>query len=131
MLGIAGILLELSPSHLVRQGPQIVSRQPPQDALALDRAMRHLGDLVWAADGEAGVKSTSNRPSRKVIVGTAMQAFWVQYPGLEKRLKQLTDIVDQMAAQAKEKYDRGLDLAILPETAITGEAGGDAIGWDR
>src|SRR2546427_12969875 len=32
-----------------------------------------------------------------------------------------------MAAQAKMKYGRGLDLAVLPETAITGEAEGDAL----
>lgn len=33
-----------------------------------------------------------------------------------------------MAAQAENKYRRGLDLAVLPETAITGEAYGDALG---
>ncbi|HWV98478.1 MAG TPA: carbon-nitrogen hydrolase family protein [Candidatus Acidoferrum sp.] len=32
-----------------------------------------------------------------------------------------------MAAQAKQTYGRGLDLAILPEVAITGEAGDDAV----
>jgi predicted amidohydrolase len=80
-----------------------------------------------AADGEAGVKSTSNRPSRKVIVGTAMQAFWGPYPGLQNRLEQLAGIVDQMAAQARKKYGCGLDLAVLPETAITGEAGDEAL----
>ncbi|PYJ85283.1 MAG: hypothetical protein DME22_09760 [Verrucomicrobia bacterium] len=75
----------------------------------------------------AKVKTTSNRPPRKVIVGTAMQSFWGQYPGLRNRLDQLAGIVDQMAAQAKTKYSRGLDLAVLPETAITGEADGDAL----
>ena len=33
---------------------------------------------------EIGVKSTSDFPPRKVIVGTAMQAFWGVYPGLDK-----------------------------------------------
>jgi len=75
----------------------------------------------------AKVNTTSNRPPRKVIVGTAMQSFWGQYPGLRNRLDQLAGIVDQMAAQAKTKYSRGLDLAVLPETAITGEADGDAL----
>jgi predicted amidohydrolase len=32
-----------------------------------------------------------------------------------------------MAAQARQAYGRGLDLAILPETALTGEAGSDAV----
>ena len=79
------------------------------------------------SDGESRTKSTSDRPPRKVIVGTAMQSFWGQYPGLQNRLEQLTGMVDQMAAQAAKKFGRGLDLAILPETAITGELGADAL----
>ncbi len=80
-----------------------------------------------AANDKESVRTTSSTPPRKVIVGTAMQSFWGQYPGLSKRLEQLTGIVDQMAAQAKQAYGRGLDLAILPETAITGEAGDDVM----
>jgi predicted amidohydrolase len=72
-------------------------------------------------------KSTSGFAPRKVIVGTAMQSFWGPYPGLEKRLEQLASMVDRMAQESKSRYGRGLDLAILPETAITGEAGGDAL----
>ncbi len=72
-------------------------------------------------------KSTSGLPPRKVIVGTAMQPFWGPYPGLEKRLEELAAIVDRMARESKSRYGRSLDLAILPETAITGEAGGDAL----
>jgi predicted amidohydrolase len=79
------------------------------------------------AGGEATLRTTSNKSCRKVIVGTAMQSFWGQYPGLDKRLEQLAGMVDQMAAQAKTKFGRGLDLAVLPETAITGEAAGDAL----
>jgi beta-ureidopropionase len=82
---------------------------------------------LLAAGVNARGRSTSNSPPRKVIVGTVMQSFWGQYPGLQKRLDQLAGIVDQMAAQAKTKYSRGLDLAVLPETAITGEAEGDAL----
>src|SRR2546422_6498065 len=79
------------------------------------------------AAGEVRVRSTSNGPPRKVIVGTVMQAFWGEYPGLQSRLEQLAAIVDQMAEQAGKKYGRSLDLAVLPETAITGEAGEDAL----
>lgn len=74
---------------------------------------------------ELDLKSTSDRPPRKVIVGTAMQAFWGEYPGLEKRLEELSGLVDQMAAQSQKKYGRGLDLAVLPETSVTGESAGD------
>ena len=82
---------------------------------------------VLAAAGKATDRSTSNRPPRKVIVGTVIQAFWGRYPGLDNRLDQLAGIVDQMSAQAKLRYGRGLDLAVLPETAITGEAEEDAL----
>jgi len=76
---------------------------------------------------EPGRKSTADQPPRKVIVGTAMQAFWGKYPGLEKRLEELTGLVDQMAVESHKKYGRGLDLAVLPETAVTGEATKDVM----
>src|SRR6266568_4836966 len=82
---------------------------------------------VLAAGGNATDRRTFSRPPRKVIVGTVMQSFWGQYPGLDNCLDQLAGIVDQMAAEAKQRYGRGLDLAVLPETAITGEAEGDAL----
>src|SRR5258705_5817094 len=68
-------------------------------------------------------KSTSHLPPRKVIVGTVMQSFWEEHPGLEKRLDQLAAIIDRMSEESRRKYGRDLDLAILPETAITGEGG--------
>ena len=84
--------------------------------------------LVWPA-GVDGLMadSPSSRPPRKVIVGTVVQAFWGEYPGLPKRLEQLETIVDRMADQSKKKYGRGLDLAILPEVAVTGEISGDIV----
>ncbi|HXI40689.1 MAG TPA: carbon-nitrogen hydrolase family protein [Bryobacteraceae bacterium] len=77
---------------------------------------------------EIKVPSTAGQAPRKVIVGTAMQAFWGEYPGLEKRLAQLSGLVDQMAAESQKKYGRGLDLAVLPEMAVTGELSGDVLG---
>ena len=82
---------------------------------------------VPAAGSTASVGTMSNTPPRKVIVGTTIQSFWGPYPGLRSRLEQLAGIVDQMAAEAKKNYGRRLDLAILPETAVTGEAGDDAV----
>ena len=75
---------------------------------------------------EVGFKTTSSLPPRKVIVGTSMQAYWVVYPGLQNRLKQLTGMVDRMAQQSQAKYGRGLDLALLPETAVNGEVSSPA-----
>ena len=72
-------------------------------------------------------KSTSGMLPRKVIVGTVTQPFWVPYPGLEQRLGELVALIDGMAQESRRKYGRGLDLAILPEAAITGEVGRDAV----
>src|SRR6266508_1600681 len=56
---------------------------------------------------------------RKIIIGTAMQALW-EFPGLEKRLALLAGLVEEMARKAEDEYPgRGLDLAVLPETAVT------------
>lgn len=68
-----------------------------------------------------------NKPPRKVIVGTVVQKFWGDYPGLAERLAQLEGIVDEMAAEAQRKYGRGLDLAALPEMAVTGGRKGNAV----
>jgi predicted amidohydrolase len=56
-----------------------------------------------------------------------MQAFWGAYPGLGARIDQLARIVDEMVDRARSRYGRGLDLAVLPETSLTGEAGPDAL----
>lgn len=85
--------------------------------------------IVWitalaALCAQAAVKGrTSDRPPRKVIVGTVVQSFWNRYPGLEARLEQLAQIVDQMREAAQKKYGRGLDLVVLPETAVTARSG--------
>jgi predicted amidohydrolase len=85
---------------------------------------------VAAADvpSQTGVRrDTSSLPPRKVIIGTAMQRFWGEHPGVDKRLDELTAIVDAMRAESQRKYGRGPDLAILPETAVSGEAGNAAL----
>jgi predicted amidohydrolase len=66
---------------------------------------------------------------RKVIVGTMMQSFWGKHPGVTARAEELAGAVERMGAEARRKYGRGLDLAILPETSISGEADGNA--WAR
>ena len=66
--------------------------------------------------------STASRAPRKVVVGTVMQQFWVAHPGLTTRLSELCAIIDSMQTESRQKYGRGIDLAILPECAVTGEA---------
>jgi predicted amidohydrolase len=89
--------------------------------------MRALIALVSSAIAALAASGPAAQPPRKVIVGTVVQAFWVKYPGLQKRLTELTDIVDRMAAESRKKYGRGPDLAVLPEVAVTGEVSGDIV----
>jgi predicted amidohydrolase len=88
--------------------------------------------LNWpAAAADLATKSAAGRLPRKVIAGTVVQSFWEQYPGVQKRLDQLTGIVDRMQQASEKKYGRGLDLAVLPEVAVTGEgeSTGEAVDW--
>ena len=65
-------------------------------------------------------KASDKAGPRKVIVGTSMFAMWGEYPGLKKRLEQLGSLVDDMARKAKKKYGRSIDIAALPEIAVSG-----------
>ena len=94
-------------------------------ALAATTVILAVTQTITAA--ELNVRTTADQRPKKVIVGTSMQAFWVKYPGLTKRLEQLTGLVDRMSAEAQRKYARGLDLAVLPEIAVTGENAGSVM----
>lgn len=71
--------------------------------------------------------STRTPGPRKVLVGTSMYAMWHEYPGLERRLRELADLVGRMAAEAASRFGAArLDIAALPETAISGGLEGRA-----
>ena len=78
-----------------------------------------LAAILPTAFAQVPGRSIKDLPPRKVIVGTVQKGFWGTYPGLEKRLEQLGGIVDEMAVAASKMHGRGLDLAVLPETAVT------------
>lgn len=63
----------------------------------------------------------SDSPPRKAIIGTMMHSLWGEYPGLDSRLRALAGFIDRMATEAATRYDSGLDLAVMPENAVTGE----------
>jgi predicted amidohydrolase len=68
--------------------------------------------------------SKAGCPPRKVIVATVVFGPYGKYPGLAERIKQLSSLVDAMAAEASRTYPgRGLDLAVLPETTVTSTQG--------
>jgi predicted amidohydrolase len=87
---------------------------------AIDR--RRFLNALAATPALAGLPNTASRPPRKVIVGTMMQSFWVEHPGVSRRLRELSASIDDMQKQARQNHGRGLDLAILPEVAVSGEA---------
>lgn len=63
---------------------------------------------------------------RKIIVGTVIQGFWEDYPGVEKRLEELSEIIEQINQKSKEKYNRNVDIVCLPECAVTAGRKGKA-----
>ncbi len=74
-----------------------------------------------AAEADARPEgSKADYPPRKVIVGTTIFGPYGKYPGLEERLRELCNLVDEMAERAAKQYPgHGLDLAILPESVAT------------
>jgi predicted amidohydrolase len=80
-----------------------------------------------AAVNQEEMMPVSEAPPRKVVVGTTMYAMWGEYPGVEKRLEALGEIIDEMARQAAGRYPGSqLDLAVFPEDAICGGRQGSA-----
>lgn len=90
-------------------------------------AMLAIVFCMSAANGQVSHRSTSDMLPRKVIVGTVVKGFWVKYPGLPKRLEELTALIDQLSEESRRKYGRGLDIAVLPETVVNGEVTGDIV----
>lgn len=61
-----------------------------------------------------------DNPPRKVTVGTVMQPFADVPTDLDQRLPMLADLIERMAERAATDHpDTGLDLAVLPEAAVT------------
>lgn len=71
--------------------------------------------------------SSVDQKPRKVVVGTSMFGPYGQWPGLDKRLDELGEIVDGMAASAaRQDPPKSLDLAVLTEDAVCGGSSGTA-----
>ena len=85
-------------------------------------------------DNQASQLPRHDRPPRKVIVGTTMTRWYSDYPGLDGRLEQMRGLIDEMAARARSKYGRSIDLALFTEYALTagkqGKAGEVAVPFD-
>ncbi len=82
---------------------------------------------VLSASLQAAEHTNPKPGPRKVVVGTLMYNMFHEYPGLEQRLDELGQFIDQMAEEAKSKYPGAqLDIAALPEMAVNGNARGSA-----
>jgi beta-ureidopropionase len=125
--GFAGLALPGLSAKLTAE----IGAVSQSDSTLHDGNASHSGTNGNCAKYAEDWKSTSNQPPRKVIVGTVMQPFWGAYPGLEKRLQLLTELVDRLQAQSQKQYRRGLDLVVLPEMAVTGEgnSAGSVVDW--
>lgn len=89
-----------------------------------------LGNL--AADSRAAASEPPARPDgpaaalrrdglpRKVLLGTVVSGYEIFSQPLEKRLQRMDELVEAMAAQARNNYPaKRLDLAVLPETFLS------------
>jgi predicted amidohydrolase len=81
---------------------------------------------LLVADAAPAQQVAAAGSPRKIVVGSLMYSMWGQYPGLAKRLEVLSSFIDAMSKTARQKYHAGLDIAALPETAVTGEVRGSA-----
>jgi predicted amidohydrolase len=86
--------------------------------------MRHRGILSGA--GQLSKHARHDGPPRKVIVGTTMTRWYGDFPGLSGRLKQIRELIDQMAAESRSRYGRTIDLALFTEYAVTAGKPGQA-----
>lgn len=85
-----------------------------------------LGGNVTAIEPKGGGKPGYDKPPRKVIVGTTMTPWYGNYPGLDERLEEMKAMIDDMAAEAKTRYGRPIDLAVFSEYAVTAGKPGTA-----
>jgi predicted amidohydrolase len=81
-----------------------------------------------AMEGGTAMRAPSDAPPRKVVIGTCLYNMWHEYPGPDARLARLAEFVDEMGACAQAEHEANLDLAVLPEDAVTGETQGDPAG---
>jgi predicted amidohydrolase len=75
---------------------------------------------------DAGEKPRHDRPPRKVVIGTTMTPWYGNYPGLDKRLEEMSSMIDQMATDSRARYGRSIDLAVFSEYAVTAGKQGPA-----
>ena len=89
-----------------------------------------VGLAPWAhadePEAHKGAPARHDRPPRKVIVGTTMTRWYSDYPGLDGRLGQMSELIDQMVAESRTKYGRSIDLALFTEYAVTAGKPGPA-----
>ena len=111
-LARAGLQFGLCFNYSATEGFVVAPKRLIQPCLPVRLIACIIGCLLTlpAAGTDIPAKSTSDQPPRKVVVGTVMQPFWGKHPGLQRRLDQLTAIVDRMEAQSEKKYGRNLVL---------------------
>lgn len=77
--------------------------------------------LLTPFRADAGRNDSSELPPRKVVIGTVIHGYYgIKYPGLDKRLDEVGELIDSVARESERKYPgEGLDLVVLPEEIVT------------
>ncbi len=96
-------------------------------AMSLGLVCLAAGVQAKEPESDASRRSIHDRPPRKVIVGTTMTRWYSDYPGLEGRLKQIGELLHEMARESQTKYGRSPDLVLFTEYALTAGKVGSAI----
>lgn len=77
--------------------------------------------IIFLATLAYGDQNKDDSPPRKVIIGTVIHGYYgIKYPGLDIRLTELEELIDNVAQECSRKYPgEGLDLIVLPEGIVT------------
>ena len=80
-----------------------------------------MAQAIIPQQADCGRLTSGQLPPRKVVIGTVIHGYYgVKYPGLEQRLTEVEELIDNVAHECGRKYpDDSLDLVVLPEEIIT------------
>lgn len=87
----------------------------------------HHAALADRVSESSNAEARSDPLPRKVIIGTLMCSAQNRIKKLGDRLTFFEEVIDELAEEAEEEYpSQGLDLVVLPETALSSGLPGDA-----
>lgn len=111
--------------------PDLCLRAFPTRRFALILQCLFAMNVVFSSEVPVTEKTGSDHGPRKVIVGTSIfSVFDRPYVSVDQRLSEVSVRVGEMSADARKKFGRGLDVAVLPENTLNRRGRGIPL-WDR